>query len=177
MSAQPEMLLVIGLPGSGKSSYIRHRFGGLGAGYEIICFDEMRRAFGHAYHHTTEQLVNAVACTMARVSFMRGHDVVIDESITVPGLAMDLAGVASECGARVRILHICTPVETCRANRVPHVMPASDFERKLAEWQMWGKFILSLGEDVCHLERVVDTPDALVESIDPCQAGRKHSHP
>lgn len=180
MNSPLEMQLVIGLPGSGKSTYIQRRFGSGGygkvwTGYELICFDELRRALGHAYHVTTEQHVNYVACTLARVAFMRGRDVVVDESITVPGLAMDLAGVAREYGARVRIVHICAPVEECRANRVPHVMPAADFERKLAEWQTWGKFILSLGDDVCHLETVVDTPDELVEIVIPVSR-RTHRH-
>lgn len=148
MTAPLEMLLVLGLPGSGKSTYVQSRFGSGTQGTELICFDKLRRAYGHAYHTATEPHVNAVACTLARVALIHGWGVVIDESITVPGLAMDLVSVAREYGARVRITHVCAPVETCRANRVPHVMPASDFERKLAEWQMWGKFILSLGDDV-----------------------------
>lgn len=177
MNTPLEMILVLGLPGSGKTTYIQRQYGSGWKGNELICFDELRRALGHAYHVTTEQHVNSVACTMARVGFMRGRDVVIDESITVPGLAMDLVGVAREYGALVRIRHICTPVETCRANRVPNVMPASDFERKLSEWQTWGKYILSLGDYVDHLEMVVDTPEQCVEIVIPGRSGRKHSHP
>lgn len=154
MNSPLEMLLVLGLPGSGKSTYVQRQMERSWKGSELICFDELRRALGHAYHVTTEQHVNAVACTVARVAFMRGRDVVIDESITVPGLAMDLVGVAREYGALVRIRHISTPVDACRANRVPHVMPAADFERKLTEWQMWGKFILSLGDEMRNLEPV-----------------------
>ena len=149
-----EMLLVIGLPGSGKSTYVQRQMARSWNGSELICVDELRMAFGHAYHSSTEPQVNALACAMARVAFMRGRDVVIDESVTVPGLAMDLVGVAREYGALVRIRHISAPVETCRANRVPRVMPAADFERKLTEWQMWGKFILSLGDETRNLEPV-----------------------
>lgn len=158
MGASLDMNLIIGLPGAGKSTYVDAQFL-TGGGYdELIRFDELRRAFGHAYHAATEQHVCAVACTMARVAFMRGRGVVVDESVTTPGVAMDLVGVAREYGARVRMLHICAPVDACRASRVPQVMPEADFERKLAEWQMWGKYILSLADVVLHLNNVRNFP-------------------
>lgn len=152
MSAPLDMMFVLGLPGSGKSTYMERHMAPACPGNMVICFDTLRRGFGHAYHTSTEPMVNALACAMARTAFMSGKNVYVDESITVPGVAMDLVTVGRECNARIHMVHLSAPVPTCRANRVPHVMPATDFERKLAEWQMWGKFILSLADSVEYVD-------------------------
>lgn len=162
LTTSMEMILVIGLPGAGKSSYVQSMLEHNWKGSELICFDELRRALGHAYHATTEPHVQAVACTLARLAFMRGRDVVVDESITMPGVAMDLVSIAREYSALVRMRHICTPVDVCRANRVPHAMPAADFDRKLGEWQMWGKFILNLCDEKRNLEGLYK-PEVVVQ--------------
>lgn len=152
------MVLVTGLPGSGKSSYIRANLNHAWAGNTLICFDTLRKAFGHVYHRSTEPQVNALACSMVRVAFMEGRDVVVDESITTPGVAMDLIGVAREFKALVRLVHLVTPVDVCRQRRVPAYMPEADFDRKLGEWAMYGKLIMSLADERINLEIVSGCP-------------------
>lgn len=142
----PTMTLLLGLPGAGKSSYAKKYLPS--ANYDLIVFDELRQVYGHDYHASTEPQVNALGLALARLALCKKHSVIIDESITTPGLAMDLASLAKEFGAKLRVIYLPTPVETCRLRRVPKYMPSADFERKLSGWQTWGKYILSLADSV-----------------------------
>ncbi len=148
MNAPLDMLLVLGLPGAGKSTYMRRHIDSQYPGNMVITFDTLRKALGHVYHVSTEPMVNALACMMARVAFMSGRNVYVDESITIPGVAMDLVAMGREFEARIRMVHIAAPVAACRAARVPEYMTESEFDRKLTEWQTWGKYILSLADSL-----------------------------
>lgn len=140
------LTLVLGLPGSGKSTFVDVNLAHQWAGDQLIRFDAIRQAMGQNYCPNTEPLVNAVACIMARIAFTEGRGVVVDESITVPGVAMDLVGIAREFEAGVEIVHLSTPVHECRAKRVPSYMSEAEFERKVCEWGAHGKQILELAD-------------------------------
>lgn len=152
MSSPLEMLFVLGLPGAGKSTYVASLPAIESTANTIICFDMLRKALGHIYHHSTEPQVNAYACVMARLALMSGKNAVIDESITTPGIAIDLTRIGREFNATIQMHYLTTAPEVCRASRVPEFMSAAEFGRKLGEWQLWSKHILHLADTV----KVVD---------------------
>ena len=166
MSDKLTMFWVLGLPGAGKSLFVRHvcnpaykgddyEFGAImQSDAQVICFDSLRRALGHEYHASTEPVVNAAACLMARAALYEGRDVLIDESITTPGIAVDLAAIADDFDARLHIFHIDPPEARCWDNRVPAGFPVSAFKRKVLEWREHGPSILGLGYSVQTLEPV-----------------------
>lgn len=136
--------LILGLPGAGKSHCADVLMRNINSGL-LIRFDSIRRALGHEYHKSAEPAVDFVACTMLRVGLIEGRDVVVDESITTYPLALALAEIAREYGAKVEILLIDTPESQCRANRIPNGFPEADFNRKVAEWANDREHILALG--------------------------------
>lgn len=148
-----EMTIMLGLPGSGKSSHVSKNYEGLG-GVNVICFDIIRRAFGHVYHRSTEPAVEFFGCTMARIALLAGNNVVIDESITDPSLASDLRDIAKEYGAKLTMVYVDMPVQHCREKRVPHGFPEADFDRKVTEWGAHGREILNMADVLLHIKPV-----------------------
>lgn len=152
--------LVLGLPGAGKSSFVKVAFGESGTNYlsplngclrlntQSIAFDSLRRAFGHEYLPATEPMVNAVAFAMARAALIEGRDVLVDESITVPHIVQEFAAIAKAYNAKLHIFHLNTPVNECRARRIPLGFPEADFIRKTGEWSIYGPGILALADTV-----------------------------
>lgn len=152
-----KMFIVLGLPGAGKSTFIKSVFNGqaeepctdlVRADSQRICFDSLRAAFGHVYSQATEVMVHAVACAMARAAFHEGRDVVVDEAITDTYLAGQLAEAAREYGATIHMAVINRPVEECLAARVPYGFPEKDFTRKAREWRHNQAGILTLADYV-----------------------------
>ena len=140
------MIFFLGLPGSGKSHLARREFGGC---VGLIEYDLIRAALGHAFSWCTEPAVQATACTMARIAYLRGeHTVIIDECLTMPTWAAELVRVAREFGAAVEMRLSRPGVGLCRARRVPHGFPAEDFNRKVAEWERYGAAILAMADRV-----------------------------
>ena len=143
------MILVLGLPGSGKSSYAREYFSA--SPFVCISFDTIRRTLGHTYCRSAEPAVNAFACMLARYAFLNGQPVLVDEAITEPGPALDLTCIAREFGAKVIVHHLATPIQLCRHRRVPHAISDSEFDRKVSEWSEFGRLILNRADEVINV--------------------------
>lgn len=139
----PVVTFVLGLPGAGKSSYIKENV------YcsNVICFDEVRKSFGHVFSMAVEPDVLAFACRLLRLNLMKGEDTVIDESITTLSFIAELVLVARAYKAKVEIIYLATPVDVCRKRRVPNYMPEEEFDRKLTEWRTYGSEILRFCDD------------------------------
>lgn len=155
--------VILGLPGAGKTNFIQHLFGN-GPGKErdiffgtanpntqTICFDSLRLAFGHVFHHPVEPVVHSTAGTIARMAFVEKRHVLIDESVTTYALADQLASCARAFNAEIIMYVMQTPESVCRARRVPYGFPAVDFDRKVREWTNQGKAILSLADKITYV--------------------------
>ena len=53
-----ELLVMIGLQGSGKSTYVDKY---LSEKYQVMCMDDIRRAFGDIFNHRTEPIIRAIS--------------------------------------------------------------------------------------------------------------------
>lgn len=72
-----ELIVMIGLPSSGKSTYVNKRFLKT---HQVICADDIRLALGTEFNSKTEPFVHAITQTMCRAAMERSLDIVIDST-------------------------------------------------------------------------------------------------
>lgn len=128
------LIVVFGLPGAGKSTYIKQFVPSPSLDDIHIEFDSIRRMFGIVYAEYIEPAVWGMALAAVEAALFSGRTVFIDESITMAanmGLIHDLA---KRTGAELHGVVIDTPSYTCWQNRKDTGFPQHDFERKLHEW-------------------------------------------
>lgn len=108
-----ELVLTIGLPGSGKSTYVNNNFIGTKSGYQILCLDDMRLAMGDIFNRKVEAIIIAMHNIMARAFMERELSIVIDStniSKNVVGYWHDLT---NEYGYDMRGIFFDIPIEEC----------------------------------------------------------------
>lgn len=78
-----ELILTIGLPGSGKSTYVNDHFIKVKSGYQILCLDDVRLAMGDIFNRKTEDIIIAMHNIMARAFMERGLNIIVDDSANI----------------------------------------------------------------------------------------------
>jgi predicted kinase len=111
---QQQMIIMVGLPKSGKTTRAREKY--QGHGYTRICPDDLRMAlFGQRFLATMERFVWATIEAMCRALLYGGHSIVIDSTnLTIEGRKRWLL-LAQESNTQVTIEIMDTPIEQCLA--------------------------------------------------------------
>lgn len=140
------LTLILGLPGAGKSTYVKHRFPMNPTRPRlVICMDDLRKAYGYVYNEELEDDILALVILMAGRAFKQGYDVVIDESITCLNVAKRLVTLARIRRVKVRMVELRTPTAICFFHRVGYNgFPLGAFEKKRREWKKNREAILAL---------------------------------
>ena len=73
-----ELIVMIGLPGSGKSTYVNQHL----SNYQVICADDVRLSLGYVFEPKIEPIVHFICETTIRSYFIRGLPIVVDETNT-----------------------------------------------------------------------------------------------
>lgn len=105
------LYILLGLPGSGKSTYANKELATRGA--QIICADDVRLAHGHRFYGPLESQIHGMLYTLTRAHMLRGLDVVIDDCITRSAYVQRWARLAEDMGYQVRIIQLSLPKATC----------------------------------------------------------------
>ncbi len=115
MMKKPTMCIMLGLPGSGKSTYVNTHF--VPAGVQVLCADDLRLAHGHKFYGPLEQQIHGMLYTLARAHMLRGLDVVVDECTVRTSYVQRWVRLAEDMGYNVKVIHLKTPKEVCVERR------------------------------------------------------------
>lgn len=117
-----ELIIMVGLPGSGKSTFVDDYIIGKGFeegvyGYHIVSRDDIRLAFGSDFNRLVEPFIGAIAKTMVRAYMIRGLNIVVDETNTNIHTIKSWSDLAKEYGYKTRAMVMTTPVKICKERR------------------------------------------------------------
>jgi len=107
------MVIMMGIPRSGKSTVVRDILLSNGPPYQVVCADDIRLSMGHQYDIRTEPLVRAVSETMVRAFMVRGLPVIIDSTNVKSSLLDSWTNMADEFGYAKYIKIVNTSEEEC----------------------------------------------------------------
>lgn len=111
MFRQKTMSMMVGLPRSGKSTYIAQN--SLLSGF-IVSADNLRDLiYGHAYFQNGEPMVWAVRGYMLEEVMRQGLDVTIDETNTTKSARASTLKIAKKYGYKCVAYTFHTSAETC----------------------------------------------------------------
>lgn len=122
-----ELILLVGLPGSGKSTYANED-----RGHVVICPDDFRRILtGQDYYKPAEESVWSHVKTSARALLLRGYKVVIDATALTRSARSQWIQIAKEMNVPASAIYFDTPYDIClqrnksRERNVPEIVMAS----------------------------------------------------
>lgn len=102
--------LMMGLPGSGKSTYIEQHLEDV----VIVSQDEIRKIFyGNQFYPNAEFYVHGDAKNISRLMLSQGKSIVIDATSILNKYRKEWKSIAKEYGANYTIIFIDTPKEIC----------------------------------------------------------------
>lgn len=108
-----EIILTIGLPGSGKSTYVNNNFIKPGISHQILCLDDIRLAMGDIFNRKTEDIIIAMHNVMARAFMERGLSIIIDSTNISKKVVSYWQELADEYGYSIKGIFFDTSVEEC----------------------------------------------------------------
>lgn len=121
-----EMIVMVGLPRSGKSTYVDKHF----SNYQIICPDEIRLALGIQFEPKIESFVWAIHDTILRASLQKGYSVCIDATNTKKESLLKYQNISKKYEYEMIIFAMDTPMNVClERNNGPGSVPNVVIER------------------------------------------------
>lgn len=146
-----ELIVLCGLPGSGKSTYTKKMWGD---SHVVICADEFRKVYtGKDFDLSAEHMVHLMVSTTVEVLLRRSMPVVIDMTSLTIKSRRKWIDLARRCGAPVRCVWMDVATSVClernahRERKVP-----ADVTDAMAK-----RFIPPLeGEGFDRMERVTE---------------------
>jgi predicted kinase len=151
-----KLYLMIGIPGAGKSTYVNNLVNDYGV--QVVCPDDIRKAFGHIFYGAIEPMVHAWTYTQARALMARGFDVVIDECHTRAEYIRRWRQAAVEFGYEIIGVHIITDIETCKDRRDDGWFPLEVIDRKAEQLR---RFLPDIIQELDMYIPVNMSPDTL----------------
>lgn len=131
-----DVVFMQGLPGSGKTQLANY-LSGYEGGSRILCSDDIRSALGISHNgdgwsEDKEEQVRFVRRLMFQAFLIRGSNVIIDGTHTTIKSIQDYINLVPEelkDDVKFFICRVDTPLEECKARRVPQGFPEHVIER------------------------------------------------
>lgn len=112
-----EIIILVGLPGSGKSTFIDRTLLKRQKNYQIVCRDDIRLALGQVYESRLEPVVSMVNKVVCRALMERGLNIIIDETNTRIKYIQSYIDLANEYEYRKVIIALDTDSKICKERR------------------------------------------------------------
>lgn len=115
-----KLILTVGLPASGKSTWARKQWEDNPEGVLLVERDETRtKLFGEAYHRgnfpqKSEAQVTAVNTELTKQGLRAGKTVIVSDTNLNPRFLQSLVKLGRDYGAEVSLEHFDVPVEECK---------------------------------------------------------------
>ena len=135
---RPRLLLLKGLPASGKSTYAKELEK---QGWARANKDDIRKMFFSNYTHKDEAEVVRMEDARVVAALLDGKNVVVDDTNFAPKHRRRLEAIAQKHGAEFKVMFIDTPLEECikrnrkRANSVPPEAILSMYKKYIAPYK------------------------------------------
>lgn len=138
MSKRPKLLMLKGLPASGKSTYAKELET---QGWSRVNKDDIRKEFFPDWTHKDEREVLYMEDAEIIAELREGNNVVVDDTNFAPKHQPRLEKIAKDEGADFEVLFIDTPLEVCikrnrkRPNSVPMEAILTMYRRYIAPYR------------------------------------------
>ncbi len=133
MKREPEMIIMMGLPASGKNTWLMNKNV---KQHIVVELDWIRREiFGHQFHKPAEMFVIGMAKNITQMLLSQQKSIIINSTGLTTGIRNEWALMAQEYGYKTKIVFIDTPVEMCHKrnnNRIHYKVPSEVIDRMSA---------------------------------------------
>lgn len=108
-SFRKKMVVMMGLPRSGKSTYIRNKL----MAFQLVCADNVRLALGRQFDEKLEPFVWATHNIMVEHALIAGRNVVIDSTNTIIDRVLRYKDLADSYRYNFQLIYVKTDIEEC----------------------------------------------------------------
>lgn len=124
MNKDKILMVTVGLPKSGKSTWVDGFLDGHNRGYQVVCADDIRLGMGFQFDRKMENFVWGVHDAMLLASLERGLCVIVDGTNTTTASLTKYEKYATEYDYSFRIIFLDTHEDVCLKRNVgKHVVP------------------------------------------------------
>ena len=127
MKTKLKMVMMMGLPGAGKSTYVKQR---VDQNTVVVSRDAIRQSLNggvYLYDENREDMVESIEYDMIYRAFENGFNVLIDETNLTRKRRRSHFFAAKEFNADVEIIHLTTSVDICIDRRAED-LKADDYD-------------------------------------------------
>jgi len=114
MNSEKEIIFLIGISGSGKSSYFNSYYSKT---HQLICKDDIRLSLGTEFDYKLEPYVHAIGETMMRALMIRGLNIVVDEINLDANHLLKMKKIAKEYGYKFNGIMLDFHFDLCCSRR------------------------------------------------------------
>lgn len=109
-----ELIVMIGIPGSGKSTYVNEKYSNT---HQIVCTDDIRKALGFIFERKMETFIHCMSETFVKAKMERGLPIVIDETNIGISHILKWRNLAEEYEYETIAIIMDTQIEICKERR------------------------------------------------------------
>lgn len=120
--------IMIGLPGSGKSTHVNWMLVNT-KGLQVVCRDDIRKALGVEFEIELEPKVGEVVELQTIAAMKRGLNIIVDECHTTIKSVSEICDLADKYGYRVVGILLNTSYGVCVKRRVKFGFPKAVIDR------------------------------------------------